>query len=447
MKKFFYIILFFPFFIASCVQQCPDGDCGDNGTIVPPDSDTYTSNQARSTKRGICYNGIYATDFDMLSQGICWAYNWAASSVGFGSALQAVSREANIVYIPIWQKGGVPEAAIRNYKNLYPEAEWILALNEPTITNEANMTPEQAAVGWVILKSLAQELNMKIAGPTMSYGNKAGWEDPIVWLDAFFAQPGVSLDDISALPIHCYYTNVSQVKSFVERFRKYGKPIWMTEFCYDLGQNPSVDMHKGFMSNVLNYFETDPLIERYSWFMFDPGNAGWENCAIRLRSNANTGKFTDLGKVYIHFSSMDKSYHYGHNQVVPAEHYSNCNSSENVGAPDIAASVSLNVSSDTTGILEVTSFGVPKWLEYKIEPITEGNYNFIIRYASNGDSKMKIMAEGRELGEIDLPKTGGYTTWATITTSAFPLNAGKQDIRFATSKGMVSLNWWRYKKQ
>jgi hypothetical protein len=241
-------------------------------------------------------------------------------------------------------------------------------------------------------------------------------------------------------------TNGSGLKTFVEKFRKYNKPIWMTEFCYDLGQNPSVESHRRLMCDVLNYFETDPLIERYAWFMYDAPN-NWSAAGLRPKGN-NKGELTNLGKIYNYFSSMDKNRHYGHNEAIPAEHYSNCNASETAGNAKFTSSVYLNVSSDETGILEVNNFGLPKWLEYKINPANKGEYQFIIRYASQGESAIKISVDNTELGEIVLPSTGSYTKWETITsTKTFSIESGNHTVRITPSKGSISMNWWRYKSE
>ncbi|MDR1740048.1 MAG: DUF5010 C-terminal domain-containing protein [Bacteroidales bacterium] len=442
MNKYFYgiFLICFTALFVSCEPEVPPLS---PPTPPPPSPVTYENNQAVSKKRGIGFNAIYAADFPVLADGVSWAYNWGNS--GFNPAFTEDAKDAKIEYFPMcWN--GVNANALRSFKQANPDCEYILAYNEPNLTDQANMTPAQAAAKWGELKSIAQELNLKIVAPAMNYGTLAGYSDPIVWYDEFFSQPEVSIDDVAALALHCYMPNAAGLKGMVERFRKYNKPIWMTEFCYDLGMNPNADQQRQMMCDVLNYFETDPLIERYAWFMFD-APAKWGSCGLRPVGN-NKGQFTDLGKIYVNFSSMDKEYHYGNNQVIPAEHYSNNNMADDIGTTTYKQSVRLSVCSDTTGILEVNEFRSPKWLEYQIaQDSLAGNYKFVIRYASGVDSKMKIMANGKEIGEVDLPKTGGYTTWATIETPALELGEGKQTIRFAPSEGIINMNWWRYKKE
>ncbi|GHU72071.1 hypothetical protein FACS189413_14620 [Bacteroidia bacterium] len=414
----------------------------DDSDVMYADSDKYTSKQMRSPKRGVCFNNLYEADFTVMNAGISWTYNWAAA--GYNATLADVAAKTKIEYFPmIWNGGG--EAQIRKYKQEHPECMYILAFNEPNLTDQANMTPAQAAAKWAPVKTLAQELNMKIVAPAMNYGTLAEYGDPIKWLDEFFAQPGVSIDDVDALALHCYMNVPSALKSYVERFRKYNKPVWMTEFCAWEGE-VSVDKQREYMCDVLNYFESDPFIERYSWFKYDGSTTANPRYGLRPAGNYK-GELSELGKIYVYLSSLDKELHYTHNQVIPGEHYSNCNASEAVETSKFTSGPQLKVSSDVTGILEVTNFGLPKWAEYKIAPVVKGDYHLIIRYASSGDSKIKISINDQEIRELDLPKTGSYTNWETITTPVVPLKAGKQTIRITPSKGMISLNWWRYKRE
>ncbi len=439
MSKFYYSFLICIFALVSCNSSGPED-------IMYADSDQYTTKQARSNKRGICFNTLFEADFKAMDPGISWGYNWAAG--GFNAILNEAASEAGFLYYPmIWNGGGNWASQIRNYKQAHPECEYILAFNEPNLTDQANMTPKQAAEKWEPVKNLAKELNMKIVAPVMNYGTLAGYSDPIQWLDEFFRQPGVSIDDVAALSIHCYMDYPSSIKSYVERFRKYGKPVWMTEFCAWEAENISMEKQREYMSEVINYFEAEPLIERYAWFKYDGSPNNHPRYALRPSGNTS-GELTELGKVYVNMSSLDKNLYYGHNQVIPAEHYSNSNLSEAVdGGTSTIASIQLKATSDVTGILDVTNFGLPKWLEYNISPVVKGDYNLIIRYASAGDSQCKIYVNNVEVAEIDLPKTGGYTDWETIITPAIPLKAGQQIIRITPSKGMISMNWWRYKRK
>jgi hypothetical protein len=413
---------------------------------------TYVSKQVRSTKRGINFNTLYAADFNKLKNGVSWAYNWGAG--GYNSTLTDVAKDAQVIYFPMfWDSLSVAKGwidKIRSYKLANPDCMYILAYNEPNLTSQANMTPSEAAGRWHQIKDLAKELDMKIVAPAMNYGTLPDYNDPIKWLDEFFEQPGVSIDDVDALAVHCYMNSPVAVKNYIERFRVYDKPVWLTEF--SAGESEiSAEEQRLFMCYMLNYLESEPIIERYAWFKYDSGGSGAggdvverSHSGLRVAYNSN-GELTDLGKVYIYFSSMDKELYYAQDTVIPVEHYSNCNASEMVGMSGIRLSPQLKVSSDG-GILDIVDADPDVWMEYQIAPEVSGGYQLVIRYASADDSKIKIYINGNEISEIALPKTGSSTTWTTITTSSISLAAGNQTVRIKPSQGILSLNWWKFTK-
>jgi hypothetical protein len=398
-----------------------------------PERITYTYRQARSEKRGISCNSMYVADFEVLKTGVSWFYNWGIS---FNNTLNSAVAAAGIDFCPMaWN--GLNADALRNYVAQHPDCQYLLAYNEPNLTDQANMTPAKAAELWPALKATATELGLKVVSPAMNYGTLAGYSDPIDWLDEFFTL--VPLSDIDAIAIHCYMSSPASVKSFVERFRKYGKPIWMTEFCA-WENNPTRDKQREYLCDVINYFEADPLVGRYAWFKYDenPNKAPY----YALRPNGNTkGELTELGQIYAAISSFDKTTAYPAGDIVPAEHYSNTNLSDVVGTTSWAGSVQLKLCSDSLGgILEVTNFGLPKWLEYRVQGAAT---QLTVRYAAVIASKCKVKVGSTEV-ELALPATGGYSSWETLTVPlALPAGQQPQTVRFTMSSGMISLNWWK----
>jgi hypothetical protein len=47
------------------------------------------------------------------------------------------------------------------------------------------VTPQHAAQMWPQFEAVASQAGAKIVGPAMTWGTMAGYEDPVVWLDAF----------------------------------------------------------------------------------------------------------------------------------------------------------------------------------------------------------------------------------------------------------------------
>jgi endoglucanase len=86
------------------------------------------------------------------------------------------------------------------------------------------------------------------------------------------------------------------------------------------------------------------------------------------------------------------------------------------------------------------------WMEYTITPATSGTYNVNLRMAmQDGGGLLQIRkADGTVLATVNVPHTGGYQTWATVSTQ-IQLAAGTQTIRLvSTSWQSWNLNWFEY---
>jgi hypothetical protein len=152
--------------------------------------------QNRSAKRGVSYSFQIPEDANLLGTGVSWFYNWGPN---ISESVNTATQTAGMDYFPMAWNGNFNADQIRAYKAAHPECEFLLAYNEPNLTDQANMTPAQAAANWPALKSLADELNMKIISPAMNYGTLSGYSDPIVWLDEFFKL--IPIDDVDGIAV------------------------------------------------------------------------------------------------------------------------------------------------------------------------------------------------------------------------------------------------------
>ncbi len=426
-------------FVVSALAFCSCDD-SQNERAFPPEEEavSYTSIQKRSDKRGVSYSfQLPEVDTELLGNGISWAYNWGPDT---SSSLSAAFTEYKIDFFPMAWNDMFSADRIRSYKLTHPECQYILAFNEPNLKDQANMLPQQAAAEWQKLRALATELNMKLISPAMNYGTVEGYSNPIQWLDEFFQL--VPLSDIDGIAIHCYMSNPSSLKNYVSKFKKYGKPIWMTEFCAWEKSISGVKAQMAYMSDVINYMESDPDIFRYAWFIPRGKESDDEYPYNKLLSKRKPYQLTELGRVFVNMSTLDKNTYYNKAQVIPAEHYSGINVEETASEEIWTKGPQLQPTTDKGGILELCNFLSNQWVEYLINVPESGYYQIDMRYACYLKSDIEISIGNATVASTELPNTKDI--WSTISTKA-QLPKGKHTIRFKMTSGNINLNWVCFK--
>lgn len=407
-------------FMCSCSK--PEEDPG--YVWKPEDKVEYVTLQKKSTKRGVSFNlgDFPSNDIPLLGTGCSWSYNW-----GPGTTEQAFSlfSRHEMEFCPMAWNAAWDEAAIRKLKVSHPECRYILAYNEPNLTDQANMTPSVAAKDWPRLVKAAKELNMKIVAPAMNYGTLSGYSEPWKWLDEFFAQPGVSLDDVDGIAVHCYMSHPSAMQWFIGEFKRYGKPIWLTEFCSWEGNVSEKDQMK-FMTEALHILESDEDVFRYAWFI--PRSEG-SPCHNNLLEAPEKG-LSPLGKIYVNMSTLDKTLWYKPGQVIPAEHYTG-----------YSGSISIAPTTDITGQLQISGLGRDNAVEYQTELPENGDYTIEIRYNSEAVSHLEFRLDGKEIGASQLPNT--YISWRNHKIT-LTMPKGRHTLRISgVEDSQAKINWIR----
>ena len=425
--------ILFIFILSAAVLNisCSDGDSDDDGTPVIKEP----VSQARSEKRGVSFSFQLVDDVLLMAPGISWSYNWGPDqSAMFDEPVST----AKIDFCPMAWNGNFDANRIRSYKQTHPECEYLLAFNEPNLTDQAHMTPQQAAQYWPELRTLATELGMKLISPAMNYGTLSGYSDPIKWLDEFFTL--VPISDIDGISIHCYMASAAAAKSYIERFKKYDKPIWMTEFCAWEGNLTPASQMK-YMCDIINYMESDPDVARYAWFIPRGNGSVGSYPYMFLLTKSQLTELTDLGKVFVNMSTQDKNVYYVEGQTIEAEHYNSISISEGVGTNSWVSGPSMQPTTDGMGgTLELCNFFTNQWVEYQIEVFQTKSYTLDLRYASFTDSEIDIGVNGTKAGSVVLPKTGEEYIW-TNQEAKIQLSKGKHKLRLKLTSGRLCLNW------
>jgi len=232
------------------------------GKAVDPDPPP-----APTCKRGVAYGDWQSTsDFAALSKGITWYYEWSPlpDSISVASGLSSVSITNSVVsveFVPmIWGENDMDLL-----DNIPEGAQYLLGFNEPNFMAQSNLTGAQAAALWTQIQAVADQRNIKLVSPAVNYcGSPCIDTDPVAWLDQFFA--ACINCRVDFIGVHSYVCEVDYLITYIGLFKKYGKPIWLTEFsCGDQGSQP-IEVQEQYMAAALQYLESDVDIFRYAWF-------------------------------------------------------------------------------------------------------------------------------------------------------------------------------------
>jgi Glycosyl hydrolase catalytic core len=233
-------------------------------------------------KKGAC------TQNDILPDSLktSWFYDWGTNDTS------AVNREYALM---AWGTGWVTEAKIDGYISK-PRVTSLLTFNEPDNTGQANIIVANALP--LYKKLLRAGYRMGSPAPT-----EGEWDN---WLLDFMKLTEQDTTRVDYIAIHWYdwgnwlsagnaSPNVNDVlnrlKNYINNvYNLYKKPIWLTEF--NCNVNRTAQTHKDFMAIALPYLDSDPRIERYSYFFEDhiPELVG--------------GALSDIGKLYANHASV-----------------------------------------------------------------------------------------------------------------------------------------------
>lgn len=422
-----------------CSAVCLVVVAGDTLGNITPGEDVTGAVQylPKSRKRGVSFNFTIEDDIHLLAPYISWSYNWGPDVTSLNNTL---FNQYGLDFYPMAWNGNYDANRIRAYKSLNPQCEYILAFNEPNLTDQCNYTPQQAAEHWPALKALADELGMKIVAPAMNYGTLANYGDPIVWLDEFFTL--VPLDDVDAIAIHCYMGSASALKSYVERFYKYDKPIWMTEFCAWEQHISNVQAQMNFMNEAIAYMEADPKVEKYAWFI-PRTNGGLDSYPyMQLLTKTQPFQLSELGQVFAGLSSLDKSVWLSTQNYILPNTYSAVNSQESIGQDGLLSIPHLRPTTDSSGELQLADFSANQWVEYQIDAHKQLSV-LRLRYASYADADLELYMDGAKVADMSFERTGDAAVW---NTAEFPVEIpqGKHMVRVAVKSASIYINWFKF---
>jgi len=142
-----------------------------------------------------------------------------------------------------------------------------VSYNEPDNVNQANMTPSDAAHAWVSVQKIAAKFTppLELVSPAMTHWS----EDGTPWLDEFFGNcTQIAACDpslIKYVAMHDYGGDTDDIiKKAAGSAKKYGRPIWLTEFSVGSGKHRTTQ--DAFMRKIIPALEASGDVFRYAWY-------------------------------------------------------------------------------------------------------------------------------------------------------------------------------------
>lgn len=264
----------------------------------PPSPAPTTPVSSKSAKRGIAYDLISEADYAALAPGVSWWYDWSAHAHGGDSA--ALRARHGMGFVPMLWNDNFDDAQIRQLLLADPQIRHLLVLNEPNLVDQANLSPAAAAAVWPRFEALATATGVQIVGPQITWGTMPGYQDPVVWLDAFHTAyrnaHGGRDPRIDCLGFHWYDYGLG---AQLDRLSKYHKPFWVTEFAnWHVGdgtaQIDTAAKQLAQMQELVAVCEARSDVQRYAWF-----TGRWQPDPHFTSLLQAPGELSALGRAYL----------------------------------------------------------------------------------------------------------------------------------------------------
>lgn len=388
---------------------------------------TAFGSQARSPKRGVSENGFrFKAQLEVLAPGVGWYYTWG------NTPQESLADYKDMDFIPMCWNGNFNTEGIREFYRTHPEVKYILGFNEPNFPYpQANMTPDEAAAKWPEVLAIAKEFGLEVVAPALNH-SPGEWQ-PVPWMDRFIELVGK--DAFDYLAIHSY-GGAGVMRDLAEQMHeRYGKDVWVTEFCYWPGESGYVAPATQIASMIdhVTWLEKTPWIKRYAWFKAT-GNYDSANSAnyglMKPGKGDDPRELTEQGYVYVYMTDFNPDVYHPTGTVFPATEYINSDK------------ISLGKSSCTEvgWPIEVTRFDTGASLDYQIDVPAADTYTLRIIASGQGEpvrfdpciAVYGVNADGTDgelLAESKRFALSGNDSTYTATNFTLSLKAGKQTIR------------------
>ena len=392
--------------------------------------------QIQSRKRGVGANRLEPADFRALAPGVSWYYNWHFEPAGAGTPPQGVP----LHFIPmVW--GDRPESleGVKKYLAGGNKPRVVLGINEPNLSEQAFMSPQQAANLYGRIKAITEPYKIPVSGPQMSIGSPPDMSikalDPIEnkeltytfmvpYMKAFLHYADQAKIEVAAVGIHPYM-NQWGLKGITEMtFKEFNRPIWVTEFNAS-DESISMDDTRTYLIQAADFLERTSYVEGYAFFK----ERAVGHSKISLLAD-EPGKLTPLGEAYVKLPVHDADVYYRIPGRLQAENYVRLHQME------------IWPTGDVDGFTHMASNETESWLDYNLQVDKGGKYDLRLRVTGQPGTISVLKGEQLLASVNSNPAQGQF---ATVETS-IQLPAGAHTLRIRCSAAAQGINWIEFIK-
>ncbi len=382
-------------------------------------------------KRGLAYGYHSYNDIETLLPELSWWYNW--SETPENNILQSFQNYA-YEFVPMTWNNNFNENNLRAFLENHPETKYLLAFNEPNFLAQANMTPSQVVALWPTIESIADDYNLEIVSPAVNFcgncvtENGTNYTSPFDYLDDFFELcEGCRVDHIA---IHVYMNTIEATSWYINEFKKYNRPIWVTEFAgwEENGVINSIDDQINYMMSAVDFFESEPDVFRYAWFIGRTNN-GINNYPF-IDILGDDGTLTKIGDVYKKLPVHNPENVITIPAQIEAENYNSM------------YGIFLQKNYDLDEFAKVAYIDQGDWLEYKISVPETKTYPISFRVSSTNNSSLSILINNEKKLVQNITNTGSLENWQLFESDIL-LTKGEHTIKLFAQSNNFNINWFQ----
>jgi len=122
------------------------------------------------------------------------------------------------------------------------------------------------------------------------------------------------------------------------------------------------------------------------------------------------------------------------------------NDTESANVHGAYRSDGVDIEQSAGGGYDVAEIRSGEWLEYTVSVASDDTYDLTARVSSDaGGGAFRVAVDGTDVtGTVDVPATGGWQSWTTVSATGVDLSAGEHVVRLTMEEDLFNLDWFEF---